>query len=222
MVDAIRFMFWTLALVMFFSYGWIGLQHYQKTLKQTFQWWQQLPFELHDLLVRPGSRYGIAKWFLIIGSVSLFAYWDMVFVIDTFPVSYIFLAFVSVWIISFLSLFFFNAFKIELYLLVVSLFFVSTTAMLFLGSYLTLTYPFQQWQTFLPWTTLAQGIFQLILLMNPKLKTWAQLEKVNGVGTNEKPLYRRPQRFVMAYTQWLSIANVLVWVLLIQLESLIG
>ncbi|MEY3431477.1 MAG: hypothetical protein RIS53_375, partial [Bacillota bacterium] len=72
----------------------------------------------------------------------------------------------------------------------------------------------------LPWTTLGQGIFQLIILLNPRLKDWALLEKVEG--TNEKPLYRRPIQFVMAYTQWLSLANVMLWVLLTQIEWLIG
>jgi hypothetical protein len=56
--------------------------------------------------------------------------------------------------------------------------------------------------------------------MNPRLKDWALLEKVES--TNEKPLYRRPTFFVMAYTQWLSLANVMLWVLLTQIEWLIG
>jgi hypothetical protein len=222
MNDAFQLMYWVLSIAMFVAYGTIGLQHYQKTLKQKFSWQQQLPFELHDLLMRPGSRYQMARWFLIIGAISLFAYWDTVFVKDAFPVSYIFLIFGSLWLFSFLSLFFFNPLKIEVYILVVALFLMSTTAVLFLGSYLVFLFPFQEWQTFLPWTTLAQAVIQLGLLLNPKLKSWTQLEKISSENLNEKPLYRRPQHFVMAYTQWLSMANMLLWLILIQLESLIG
>lgn len=41
-------------------------------------------------------------------------------------------------------------------------------------------------------------IFTLIVILNPKLKFWARLEETKE-GTNK---YRRPKRFVLAYSEW--------------------
>jgi hypothetical protein len=92
--------------------------------------------------------------------------------------------------------------------------------MFFLASYIILITPINPWHPYFPWTTLGQGIIQLGILLNPKLKDWAKLEKIEG--TNEKPLYRRPTHFVMAYTQWFTLLNVMIWVLLTQVAYLIG
>jgi hypothetical protein len=110
--------------------------------------------------------------------------------------------------------------RIEPYLLLVTTYFVSAAAMFFLASYIILITPINPWHEFFPWTTLLQGVIQLGLLLNPKLKDWSKLEKVEG--TNEKPLYRRPTHFVMAYTQWFTLFNVMIWVLLTQVAYLIG
>jgi hypothetical protein len=142
------------------------------------------------------------------------------FVYPNLPITYVLLALMIIFLISTMGIFTLEPRKIEMYIWMVTLYGVSIVAILFLGSYVTFTSPYPQFQTFLPWTTLAQGIFQLSLLMNPRLKDWALLEKVES--TNEKPLYRRPTFFVMAYTQWLSLANVMLWVLLTQIEWLIG
>lgn len=41
-------------------------------------------------------------------------------------------------------------------------------------------------------------VFSLLISINPKLKEWARLEEVPG----EKVTYKRPKRFVLAYSEW--------------------
>lgn len=220
MSDSISFSFWTLALISIGTYLAIGLSRYRIIHRTPFRFQQHLPFELHDSFQDPAHRYQVWRWLLLIGVISLFVFWEGNFVYPTIALSYLLLALMTLWLISLMSLFIIQVKRIEIYLLIVSLFFVSTVALLFLSSYLLLTNPFSRWQTFLPWTALAQGVGQILILLNPKLKRWAILEKVGE--DNEKPLYRRPAQFVMAYTQWLTIANVLLWVVLTQIEALIG
>lgn len=40
--------------------------------------------------------------------------------------------------------------------------------------------------------------FSLFISLNPKLKEWARLEEIPG----EKVTYRRPKKFVLAYSEW--------------------
>jgi hypothetical protein len=65
--------------------------------------------------------------------------------------------------------------------------------------------------------TLALSVIQTLIVFNPRLKQWSQLEKT---GSNEKPLYRRPARFVLAYSQWLTLLNVIVLTLVSYIASL--
>jgi hypothetical protein len=220
MNEAISFSLWALTFIFFGTYFVIGLSRYKAIHKKSYRLEQQLPIELHDAFYDQSHRYGVWRWLLFFGTLSLFAFWEGNFVYPSVLLTYILLGIMTIWLISFLSLFMIQVKRIEIYLLIVSLFFVTTVALLFLASYITLTSPFNQWQTFLPWTTLAQGVIQLAVLFNPKLKQWALLEKYGE--SNEKPLYRRPSHFVMAYTQWFTIINVLIWVILTQLEKLIG
>jgi hypothetical protein len=90
----------------------------------------------------------------------------------------------------------------------------------FYSTYSFYTGPFQQFQTFFPYSSLLQGLFQSLLILNPKLKQWYQLEQVEEA--NKKPRFQRPMWFVLAYTTWLSMLNGLVWLLLLQFEILIG
>lgn len=41
-------------------------------------------------------------------------------------------------------------------------------------------------------------LFVILILFNPKLKTWARLDQVSG----EKNKYVRPKKFVLAYSEW--------------------
>ena len=54
----------------------------------------------------------------------------------------------------------------------------------------------------------------LIIMINPKLRDWARLEKqVNGDGTIS---YRRPKVFILALSEWLTILiNHLSFVLIL-------
>jgi hypothetical protein len=220
MNDALLWMLWIFIFVLLSGYLFFGLTQFKAIKKTPYQFHHHLPFELHETPFASMYTFQPLKGLFIFFLVCLFAYWESMFVYPNLPITYVLLALMIIFLISTMGIFTLEPRKIEMYIWMVTLYGVSIVAILFLGSYVTFTSPYPQFQTFLPWTTLAQGIFQLSLLMNPRLKDWALLEKVES--TNEKPLYRRPTFFVMAYTQWLSLANVMLWVLLTQIEWLIG
>lgn len=220
MNDALLWMLWIFIFVLLSGYLFFGLTQFKAIKKTPYLFHYHLPFELHETPISYAYTFQPLKGLFIFFLVALFAYWESVFVYPNLPITYVLLTFMIIFLMSTMGIFTLQPKKIEIYLFMVTLFGVSIVAILFLSSYITFTSPYTQFQTFLPWTTFVQGIVQLILLLNPRLKYWALLEKVEG--TNEKPLYRRPTYFVMAYTQWLSLANIMLWVLLTQIEWLIG
>lgn len=220
MNDGLLWMLWIFIFVLLSGYLFFGITQFKAIKKTPFLFHYHLPFELHEIPIPYVDTFQPLKGLFIFFLVSLFAYWESVFVYPSLPITYVLLTIMIIFLISTLGIFTLQPKKIEIYIGMVTLYAVSIVAILFLSSYVTFTSPYSQFQSFLPWTTLAQGIFQLILILNPRLKNWALLEKVES--TNEKPLYRRPTYFVMAYTQWLSLANIMVWVLLTQIEWFIG
>lgn len=220
MNEPILWMLFVLVWISFFGYLYFSIQSYQQLKKVPYRFQEHLPFELHDIYFESGQRLASLRWLLLVTIISLFAYWESIFVIPTMPLTYGFLALATFFLLSLLGVFITKTKRIEPYLLLVTTYFVSAVAMFFLASYIILITPINPWHPFFPWTTLVQGIIQLSILLNPKLKDWSKLEKVEG--TNEKPLYRRPSHFVMAYTQWFTLFNMLVWVLLTQIAYLIG
>jgi hypothetical protein len=220
MNEAIVWMLWVLIWISFSGYLYFSIQSYQQIKKVPFRFQEHLPFELHDIYFESGQRLASLRWLLLVTIISLFAYWESFFVIPSIPLTYGLLVMATFFLLSLLGVFITKTKRIELYLLLVTTYFVSAVAMLFLASYLILITPINPWHPFLPWTTLVQGVIQLGLLFNPKLKDWSKLEKVEG--TNEKPLYRRPTQFVMAYTQWFTFFNVMLWVFITHIAYLIG
>jgi hypothetical protein len=220
MNEPILWMLWVLIWISFSGYIYFSIQSYQQIKKVPYRFQEHLPFELHDIYFESGQRLASLRWLLLVTIISLFAYWESFFVISTIPLTYGLLMLSTFFLLSLLGVFITRTKRIEPYLLLVTTFFVSAVAMFFLASYIILITPINPWHPFFPWTTLGQGIIQLGMLLNPKLKDWAKLEKVEG--TNEKPLYRRPTHFVMAYTQWFTLLNVMIWVLLTQIAYVIG
>jgi hypothetical protein len=56
------------------------------------------------------------------------------------------------------------------------------------------------------------ALFYFLLVMNPKLTSWAKVEKAEQNG---KTIYKRPKYFVLAFTEWLCIFGL-------PLSSLLG
>jgi hypothetical protein len=220
MNDAILWMLWVLIWISFSGYLYFSVQSYQQFKKVPYRFQEHLPFELHDIYFESGQRLASLRWLLLVTIISLFAYWESFFIIPTIPLTYGLLTLATFFLLSLLGVFITRTKRIELYLLLVTTYFVSALAMFFLASYIILITPINPWHPFFPWITLLQGVIQLWLLLNPKLKDWSKLEKVEG--TNEKPLYRRPMHFVMAYTQWFTLFNVMIWVLITHIAYLIG
>ncbi len=220
MNESLLWMLWILTFILGAGYLYFGCNQFKKINQKAYVFYHHLPFELHQKPLAFQFTFQPLNGLLISFLVALFAYWEGLFVYPNQPLTYLLLSLMIIFLISTMGMFTFQPKRIEIYLALVTLFLVSVVAILLLSSYLIFMSPYNRLQTFLPWTTLAQGVFQLILLLNPKLTDWALLEKMES--GNEKPLYRRPTFFVMAYTQWLSLANMMLWVFLTQVEWIIG
>lgn len=85
---------------------------------------------------------------------------------------------------------------------------------------LTLYKPFGEYPIFVILSILSFiiAIFYFILVMNPKLTTWAKLEKVEQNG---KTIYQRPKVFYLALCEWLGIFGVPVASLLMSLTFIL-
>ena len=57
-------------------------------------------------------------------------------------------------------------------------------------------------------------IFSVIIILNPKLKTWPKLDQVDGE-------YVRPKRFVLAYSQWALLLVLFIDVILLFIQLLV-
>lgn len=221
MNDALVWLFWFLILISIFGYLFFGLIQFKKIHKTNYLFHHHLPYELNEKETLHGQLFSSQKVLFFFFIVSLFAYWETMFVFPGLPISYLLLLLMVIFLFSSVSVLIIHPKQIEIYLMMVTLYLVSYMAVLFLASYITFTSPYTQFHSFLPWITLIQGIVVILLIMNPSLKRWAILEKVNS-SSNEKPLYRRPTFFVMAYTQWLLLANVILWVIFTQIAWVIA
>ena len=62
------------------------------------------------------------------------------------------------------------------------------------------------------------AVFYFLVIMNPKLTSWAKVEKVEQDG---KTIYQRPKYFTLAFSEWLSIFGVPVASVLIALTYIL-
>lgn len=53
-------------------------------------------------------------------------------------------------------------------------------------------------------------VFSLFISLNPKLKEWARLEEIPG----EKITYKRPKKFVLAYSEWAFFLSLFLFEIL--------
>lgn len=97
---------------------------------------------------------------------------------------------------------------------------IVTMMLLFLAAYVVRVDGRETLPSWIQWTSIVQALFQAGLLLNPRLKTWYQLRNVSD--NKEKPLYERPRWFVLAYSEWFTFFNGLIWIVLLQLQILIG
>lgn len=198
--------------------GYFLLLHYRQNHHHSFRWQNQFPYEL------PQNRYFQIPSFLIVVVVLIagvaVGYFSMLLSLLYLPIYQILGILFLTWMLSFLILFWIRPRQSNWFLILHLLPITLLSLFYFYATYAFYSGPFEQFRFFLPYTSFVQGIVQLLLLMNPRLKTWYQLERIEE--TNKKPRVQRPTWFVLAYTTWFTLLNGIVWLVLLQLEMLIG
>ena len=194
------------------------LKHYQFHHRHPFRWQNQFPYELSQ------NRYFqipfIFVWvFIFIAALSI-GYFSQILTILYLP-RYQFVSVLFVlWLMSTTLLFWIRPIHGNWFLWFHLLPISFLILLFFYTSFSFYTGPFEQVQTFFPYTSILQGVLQLLLMLNPKLKHWYQLERIEE--QNKKPRFQRPMWFVLAYSTWLTMFNGIVWLMLLQVEMLIG
>lgn len=191
------------------------LRQYYRIHKRNFSFLNQFPFELFHATSVDIFTGSLLLFFSTFSSMMFFIYKTSTY--NRF-FNAIFLFLLTMIALSSFILFLIKPLKIEIFI------FNSTLL-------LTMTLAFYGWSSFvfaqvaysqqLPATVWISSLFFLIttlLVFNPKLKHWSQLEQV---GNNEKPLYQRPKLFILALTQWFVLFGLIVYAILLQMVSFI-
>lgn len=196
---------------------WLATTDYKRIHKRHINPWNEFPFEWL-LVQRETGKFQFVRGLLLVILVTGFALCITLFQTSLGNLFFFFIVILTFVIASTYFVFFLDPHRIEIFIYLNVVFLVSPW-MLFVWTSYGL---FQSLLTTMPsWlmiVSLSLALIQTFIVLNPKLKQWSQLEKT---GSNEKPLYRRPARFVLAYSQWLTLLNLVVFVIVSLIASLI-
>ncbi len=198
--------------------GVLGVREYQREHRVRFRWQNQFLYELFE------NRYfhfSPVFFLSIVVIASLGIGWVQQAWQRFTPVPFQWLwILLLLWVIVWSLLAWIKPRMLPWFLLMHIIILVLTWMILAVGIYATYLGPYEALQRFLPWTMTIQWLFQSFLLINPRLRTWYQLERIEE--ENKKPRVQRPNWFVLAYTTWLSLANGLLFFVSWLIALLIG
>jgi hypothetical protein len=209
----VAFITFVLSTITFLYYQ---LKAYRRIFKRSYSFLNEFPYELLYLKQQWMDAYAFTL--LCISGISFFSWMYLSFFDPRFITHFVWMIVLTLTTISIVLIFLVQPKKVEPFLFTSIIFFSMSSILYFLMTLLFVQSPFNYWNTFLPISTLIQGVLQLIVIFHPKLSQWAHLEKVSD---NEKPLYERPRIFPLALMQWLVLINLIILVVLMRIELLI-
>jgi hypothetical protein len=198
------------------SFLYYQLKAYRRIFKRSFSFLNEFPYELLYLKQQFMDPYAFTL--LCMSGISFFSWMYLTFFDPRFITHFVWMIVLTLTTIGFVLIFLVQPRKVESFLFTSIIFFSMSSILYYLMTLLIVQSPFNYWSTFLPISTLIQGVLQLIVIFHPKLSRWANLEKVSD---NEKPLYERPRIFPLALMQWLVLVNLIILVVLMRIELLI-
>lgn len=205
---------WTFLVVIIGSFLRLATR-YRTVKKRPFDWRQEFLVEAANLVV----IHPLFRWvWMLIGTYGV-TYFTLVFYVPQLASFFLLWILVLWWWLTACFLVWIEPHKTMLFVNWHAMFMTLTFMMMVFTAFVFWQGPYSRFQSFFPITSLIQASLQLLIILNPTLKDWFRLE---NVSSNEKPLYQRPQWFVLAYSEWLSLFNGFVWIILLQLEWLIG
>ncbi len=213
MIIQVLFTVWLITLAVFI---WVGINDYKIIHKRYLNPLNEFPYEWLKIH-RDTGKFNFYRGLVIVILISFFGLMIELFQASLGSLFLFFVVILTFQVASTFFVFFFDPKRIEIFIYL-NVVFLMTPLVLFMwisyGHYVSIFTVFPQWYGVV---TLALSVIQTLIVFNPRLKQWSQLEKT---GSNEKPLYRRPARFVLAYSQWLTLLNVIVLTLVSYIASL--
>jgi hypothetical protein len=107
----------------------------------------------------------------------------------------------------------------KLHLLLASLYFVMVVFTAVAVCYFVITSPYTVYHQALAYIAGVVAVVEIVIALNPRLKRWETLEAVTQEDGTVS--YERPQRFVLAYSEWLTTGLLLLLIASILLAALI-
>ncbi len=184
-----------------------GTLNYKMTYQKKYSFLQNFPYEFNDnirMKLRPLMIILYGTFIAVLASFYIYVFKDLGYTI--YKIEIALGALVS---LLTLVLFMVRILTDQIHVILSSIYFaMSTIHTAFLG-YANLVFNIYVINDALPYLLFALCLIQLILIFNPKLKKWMNLE------TDENGMEIRPKIFILAFTEWLFLfINVLQVILL--------
>jgi hypothetical protein len=195
---------------------WLAISDYKLIHKRHLNPLNEFPYEWFKVQQETG-KYNFFRGLLLAILLIYFALMIAIFQDQLGHLFFFFVVILTFVVASTYFIFFLDPRRIEIFIYLNVIFLVSPLmlfAWLSYGQYASLLMILPSWFGLV---SLALTMIQILIVFNPRFKQWSQLEKA---GSNEKPLYRRPERFVLAYSQWLTLINLIVLVIVSYIASL--
>lgn len=209
-------LFFSLTVFSFFTAILIGQSQIKYFLKQKFSFLNEFPFELHR--VKNNLFTLILTSVLIIGGIAFFGFNYVVFFTNYLFTTILLLLVAGFLALSLIGLFFLLQGQINYHVLNSSIFMVLVLVYQALIIYNYFVTPFQDFAGFLLPLVAILGSIQLVIILNPRLKNWAVLEKS---GEEENLNFTRPKIFILPFSEWLSIANLFLTMIVVLISLMI-
>jgi hypothetical protein len=199
--------------ILFFVFS---LNHYKLVNGKKFSFLNQFPFELFILNRIKFTSVGELALLLMGVSTVIFFYGAFSF-FSIMPI--IIFVFVLLMMVTFGLLFFISTINVKVHLYLATLLLIYPIIINLSVLYYGIITPFDgAYHQLMMYGAGVLTFIQLIVVFNPKLKNWAQLEKHIQKDTS---VYMRPRVFILPLSQWLSFANLLVLMVFIFLAIMI-
>ena len=196
-----------LAFSMAFS---LAVPYFGRNIGHGYKPTNHFPYELMEGLSDVQRRY--VRIPLFIGALAVVSFFYGAYTANGIFLTYVILALALLAMVAWILLFYVKTRVVERHLLIASLFMMLVLLLDFIVAYYLFMTPFND--VFAPWLVygiLALGIGEMVLMLNPRLKKWSQLETKTENGTAS---FIRPRYFVLPLSEWLTFLNVALVTLL--------
>ncbi|MFA5235801.1 MAG: hypothetical protein WC399_03035 [Bacilli bacterium] len=183
--------------------------YYRKNIGIGFSLLNRFPFEAM-LALHPLERR-LLQIPLALFAVAVTAFFYGAFVAANLFLTYLILFVAVLAALSFVLLFYVKTTFVEKHVLVASLFMMLILLLSLLVTYYAFTTPFDGvYHILLRYAAPALAMIQLLIMINPRLKSWGVLEaQKNGAAVS----YVRPRVFILPLSEWITLANLVLLML---------